>query len=79
MIVAEENPLEHASRRLQREIRGHIDYLRKRLKHLDRDTDGAVRGSELWRQKDELLDSVPGGGAGAARRAAGLAARARYP
>jgi hypothetical protein len=29
MIVAEENRLEHAPRRLQREIRGHIDYLRK--------------------------------------------------
>ena len=62
MIVAEENRLEHAPRRLQREIRGHIDYLRKRLKHLDRDIDGAVRGSELWRQKDDLLDSVPGVG-----------------
>ena len=62
MIVAEENRLEHAPKRLQREIRGHIDYLRKRLKHLDRDIDGAVRGSELWRQKDDLLDSVPGVG-----------------
>jgi hypothetical protein len=29
MIVAEENRLEHAPRRLQRETRGHIDYLRK--------------------------------------------------
>ena len=62
MIVAEQNRLEHAPKRLQREIRGHIGYLRKRLKHLDRDIDSAVRGSELWRQKDELLDSVPGVG-----------------
>jgi len=62
MIVAEENRLEHAPKRLQREIRGHIDYLRKRLKHLNRDIDSAVRGSELWRDKAELLDSVPGVG-----------------
>src|ERR1700746_1553460 len=62
MIVAEQNRLEHAPKRLQREIRGHIDYLRKRLKHLDRDIDGAVHGSDLWRQKAELLDSVPGVG-----------------
>ncbi len=62
MIVAEQNRLEHAPKRLQREIRGHIDYLRKRLKHLNRDIDSAVRGSELWRQKAELLDSVPGVG-----------------
>lgn len=62
MIVAEQNRLEHAPKRLQREITGHIDYLRKRLKHLNRDIDSAVRGSELWRQKAELLDSVPGVG-----------------
>ncbi len=62
MIGAEENRLEHAPKRLQREIRGHIDYLRKRLKQLDHDLDGAVRGSELWRHKDELLDTVPGVG-----------------
>jgi transposase len=62
MIVAEQNRLEHAPKRLHREIRGHIDYLRKRLKHLDRDIDSAVHGSELWRQKAELLDSVPGVG-----------------
>jgi transposase len=62
MIVAEQNRLEHAPKRLHREIRGHIDYLRKRLKHLNRDIDSAVRGSELWRHKAELLDSVPGVG-----------------
>jgi transposase len=62
MIIAEQNPLEHAPKALQREIRGHIDYLRKRLKHLDHDIDATVRGSALWRHKDELLDSVPGVG-----------------
>jgi transposase len=62
MLGAEQNRLEHAPKRLHQEIRGHIDYLRKRLKHLDRDIDGAVRGSEPWRRKDELLDSVPGVG-----------------
>lgn len=62
MLGAEQNRLEHAPQRLQREIRGHIDYLRKRLKQLDHDIDGAVRSSELWRQKDQLLDSVPGVG-----------------
>ena len=62
MIVAEQNRLEHAPKRLLREIRAHISYLRKRLKHLDRDIDSAVRGSDLWQQKNELLNSVPGVG-----------------
>jgi transposase len=62
MIVAEQNRLEHAPKRLLREIRAHIGHLRKRLKHLDRDIDSAVRGSELWRQKNDRLNSVPGVG-----------------
>jgi transposase len=71
MIVAEQNRLEHAPKRLQRELRGHIDYLRKRLRKLDSDIDQTVRGSELWRAKSELLDSAPG--IGAAGRAVLLA------
>jgi transposase len=62
MLVAEEHRLEHVPSRLRREINGHIDYLRKRLKHLDHDLDQAVRNSELFRQQSELLTSVPGVG-----------------
>ena len=62
MIDAERNRLEHASAAVRREITSHIDYLRKRLKRIDRDIDGAVRSSALWRHQNELLDSVPGVG-----------------
>ena len=62
MIDAERNRLEHASGDERREITSHIDYLRKRLKRIDRDIDRAVRSSELWRHANELMDSVPGVG-----------------
>jgi transposase len=62
MIGTERNRLEHASSLLQRTINSHIEYLRKELKSVEHDIDGAVRGSELWRHKDELMDSVPGVG-----------------
>lgn len=62
MIDAEHNRLEHASGAVRREISSHIDYLRKRLKRIDCDIDGAVRGSALWRHQNELLDTVPGVG-----------------
>ena len=64
MLVAEQHRLEHVPPRLRREINGHIDYLRKRLKHLDHDhdLDQAVRNSELFRQQSALLTSVPGVG-----------------
>jgi transposase len=62
MIDTERNRLEHASSAVQREIASHIDYLRKRLKRIERDIDGAVRSSELWRRQAQLMDSVPGVG-----------------
>jgi transposase len=62
MLVAEQHRLEHATRRLRRELNGHIDYLRKRLKRLDHDLDEAVRNSELFRAKNLLMTSVPGVG-----------------
>jgi transposase len=62
MLVAEQNRLEHAPKRLHRELNGHIDYLRKRLKRLDDDLDQMVRNSPLFAEKSALLTSVPGVG-----------------
>lgn len=62
MITAEQNRLEHAPAQVGREIRSHVDYLRKRLKRLDREIDKKVRGSQLWHDTNELLDSAPGVG-----------------
>ena len=52
MIVAEQNRLEHAPQRLHREINGHIDYLRKRLKHLDYDLDQMCATRRCLRSPD---------------------------
>ena len=62
MIDTERNRLEHASSAVRSQIVSHIDYLRKRLKRIERDIDGAVRSSELWRHQVQLMDSVPGVG-----------------
>ena len=62
MLVAEQNRLEHASAAVKGEINGHIDFLRKRIKHADHDIDQAVKRSAVWREKSELLRSVPGVG-----------------
>lgn len=62
MLVAERNRLRMASKATRHEIAGHVDYLVKRLKRMDRDLDRAVRNSPLWRAKGELLTSVPGVG-----------------
>jgi transposase len=62
MIGAEQNRLEHAPKRLRREIEAHIDYLRQRVKNLDDDLDQIVRNSPLLAEKSALLRGVLGVG-----------------
>jgi transposase len=64
MITAETNRLHAAppSRRVTAAIRKTITYLDKQLDDIDDDLDKAVRGSSAWREKDDLLQSVPGVG-----------------
>lgn len=55
------------SPRLQNSIARLIKALEKELSSLDGDIDDAVRGSPAWREKEDLLSSVPGVGRGIAR------------
>lgn len=62
MLVAEQNRLGQAPKMLHQQLHGHIDYLRKDLAQLNRDLDQTLQRSALWREKEELLRSVPGVG-----------------
>jgi transposase len=64
MITAEKNRLSAAppSKRVRTTIGKTIKWLQKQLEELDSDLDSAVRGSPVWREKDDLLQSVPGVG-----------------
>jgi len=64
MLTAEKNRLSSAppSKRVVRAIRKTISCLEGQLEDLDKDIDNAIRESPAWRQKDEVLQSVPGVG-----------------
>ena len=62
MITAEGNRLAQSTRAVRPSIQTHIDWLRQRLAELNQDIDGAIRRSPLWREKEDLLRSVPGVG-----------------
>ena len=62
MLVAEKNRLRSASAPLRRRIQPHIVWLQRELKDLDKDLSGTLRQSPLWREQDQLLQSVPGVG-----------------
>jgi transposase len=55
------------AKRLKKSLARLIAVLEKELAELDRDIDDTVRGSPVWREKEDLLASVPGVGPQTAR------------
>jgi transposase len=52
---------------LRKKIKRHIAFLERELLELDADLDDQLRQSPLWREQDDLLQSVPGVGSKTAR------------
>lgn len=67
MRTAEQNRLGSAPPRLHADIAAHIAWLNARLATLDDDLDAALRASPVWREREDLLRSVPGIGPVCAR------------
>ena len=67
MMVAEKQREKRASQRMKTSIARLLKALQAELSELDRDIDEAVRGSPAWREKQDLLSSVPGVGPTIAR------------
>lgn len=67
MLGAEENRLRTAARAVRESVEQHVVYLRRLLKETDDDMAGLVRESPVWRETDEILQSVPGVGPATAR------------
>jgi transposase len=59
MRTAESNRLNMALEAVRSDIREHLRYLDKRIKELDRELHDRLRASPLWREKDNLLRSIP--------------------
>jgi len=62
MLTAEKNRRARAPKALHRSIDEHIRWLEKRLSSFDDQLDELIRDTPLWRERDELLRSVPGVG-----------------
>jgi len=60
MLTAEKNRLASARRAIRKNLRAHIAWLERALHQADTDLAEALRQSPIWREKDELLRSVPG-------------------
>lgn len=62
MITAERQREKRANDRVKKSIVRLIRALERELQSVDNDIDGAVKNSATWREKEDLLSSVPGVG-----------------
>lgn len=62
MITAEKNRLHTAHPPVRDDVLQHVAWLEDNLSRLDKALDESVRKSPLWREKNDLLRSVPGVG-----------------
>ena len=60
MLTAEKNRLASARTNIRKNLRAHIAWLERALEQADTDLADAIQQSPIWREKDELLRSVPG-------------------
>src|SRR5213594_4811446 len=62
MLTAEKHRLSLAPRPVRNSVRAHITWLERELTHTDTDLAQTIRQSPVWREKEDLLRSVPGVG-----------------
>lgn len=62
MLTAEKNRLLSAASPIRKRVRAHIVWLERELERTNTELSEAIRQSPVWREKDELLQSVPGVG-----------------
>lgn len=60
MLTAEKNRRGSVPRTMRSQIQLHIDWLEQHVAQLDQELTTAVQASPIWREHDELLQSVPG-------------------
>ncbi len=60
MQGAEQNRLERASARVRKRIEVHLRWLRAELARRDEDLDEMIQQSPVWRERENLLQRVPG-------------------
>ena len=62
MLTVEKNRLVTVRAKMRIDLELHIQWLSNNLKELDKEIEDFVKGSPAWKEKDALLQSVPGVG-----------------
>ena len=60
MLTEEKNRLVSAPEWIKEDIQNHIKWLNERLKNIDKALSENVKSRQVWKEKDEIYQSVPG-------------------
>jgi transposase len=62
MITSENNRLSSTNKAVRSSIQSHVQWLKLQLKEIDKNLEEQIQNSPVWREKDNILRSVPGVG-----------------
>lgn len=62
MLTMEKNRLVTVRAKMRTDLEAHVHWLSNNLKELDQEIEEFIQGSPLWKEKEALLQSVPGVG-----------------
>jgi len=62
MLTAEKNRLAIARKHIKPNIQSHIEWLKKEIEDIDQNLRHEIEASPIWKEKDNLLQSIPGVG-----------------
>ena len=60
MMTAEKNRLHTCHPNLLAKVKEHLEWLQQCLAELDQEIQAKIQNAEIWREKDDLLQTVPG-------------------
>lgn len=62
MLGTEKTRIKQVSEPIRQNIQTHIAWLRDRIREMDQDLSKTLKNSSVWRENDQIIQSVPGAG-----------------
>ena len=62
MLSTEKTRLKQVSKPIRQNVETHITWLKKQIREMDQDLSKTLKRSSVWRENDQIIQSVPGAG-----------------
>lgn len=62
MLATEKTRLKQVSKAIHQNVQTHITWLQDRIREIDQDLSKTLKASSVWRENDQIIQSVPGAG-----------------